>query len=156
MTLRDKDGERDKPAADLLRRALASRAGAPDSDIGPCPDPEILAAYMERSLDADEAARYNLHFSQCVRCREQLAAMVRSGEFSGAVDEKRARPLVAGQNWDWRWLAPATAMILFVAIVAVFRPTHYPAEQAPKLSVAMNEPAPLPAAPPENMIAKLG
>ena len=53
--------EEDKPAAELLRRSLASAAGATDD----CPDPEILAAYAERSLDADEASRWNLHFSQC-------------------------------------------------------------------------------------------
>jgi hypothetical protein len=102
MASRDKDRERDKPAADLLRRTLAAPAGASGSDIDACPDPEILAAYFERSLDADEIARCNLHFSQCARCREQLAAMVRSGEFAGAVDEKRARPPVVGWNWDWR------------------------------------------------------
>lgn len=156
MPLRDKDGGRDKPAADLLRRALASSAGGPGSDADACPDPEILAAYVERSLDADEAERYNLHFSQCARCREQLAALVRSGELAGAVDEKRARPSSAAWNWDWRWLAPATAMLLFVAVVAVFRPPHRPAEQTSQPLVAINQPAPPPAAPPADMIAKLG
>jgi hypothetical protein len=146
MPLKDKDAGRDKPAADLLRRALASPPGAPGSDRGACPDPEILAAYVERALDADEAARYNLHFSQCARCREQFAAMVRSGEFAGAADVRRARPSVAGWNWDWRWLAPATAMVLFVAVVALFRPPHHPAEQTSRPLVAMNQPAPPPAA----------
>jgi hypothetical protein len=156
MPLKDKDAGRDKPAADLLRRALASPPGAPGSDRGACPDPEILAAYVERALDADEAARYNLHFSQCARCREQLAAMVRSGEFAGAADVRRARPSVAGWNWDWRWLAPATAMVLFVAVVALFRPPHHPAEQTSRPLVAINQPTPAPAAPPADMIAKLG
>ena len=54
MPLRDKNRDQDKPAADLLRRNLASAAGAEDT----CPDPEILAAYSERSLDGDEIARY--------------------------------------------------------------------------------------------------
>src|SRR5580704_12177843 len=63
----------------VLRRSLASSPGAEEA----CPDPEILAAYSERSLDADETARFELHFSHCARCREQLAAMVRSGELVG-------------------------------------------------------------------------
>ncbi len=153
---RGKDRERDKPAADLLRRSLASAAGAPGSDIGACPDPEILAAYIDRSLDAEETARYELHFSQCTRCREQLAAMAHAAELAGAADEKRARTSGSAWNWDWRWLAPAVAALVFVAIVAVFRPPHYPAEKSPKPLVAMNQPAASQAAPPAEAIAKLG
>ena len=55
--------DQDKPAANLLRRSLASSPGVE----AVCPDPEILAAYLERSLDADETARFELHFSHCAR-----------------------------------------------------------------------------------------
>lgn len=146
MASRDKDREQDKPAADLLRRSLASPAGAPGLEIDPCPDPEILAAYFERSLDADETARYELHFSRCARCREMLAAMVHAGEPAGAAGEKRARSSSTAWIWDWRWLAPAAAALVFVVIVVVFRPSHRPPGQA---LVAMNQSAAPPAVPPE-------
>ncbi|MGA8767304.1 MAG: hypothetical protein WB559_09815, partial [Candidatus Acidiferrales bacterium] len=146
MAWRDKDREQDKPAADLLRRSLASPAGAPGLDVDPCPDPEILAAYFERSLDADETVRYELHFSRCARCREMLAAMVHAGEPAGAAGEKRARSSSTAWAWDWRWLAPAAAALVFVVIVVVFRPSHRPAGQA---LVAMNQSAAPPAVPPE-------
>jgi anti-sigma factor RsiW len=69
--------ENEKAMDGLLRRSLAHDSIA-SSD---CPDAEFLAAYFDQSLGADEAARYELHFSQCTRCREQLAAMARaSGE----------------------------------------------------------------------------
>jgi hypothetical protein len=69
--------ENEKAMDGLLRRSLAHDSIA-SSD---CPDAELLAAYFDQSLGADEAAGYELHFSQCTRCREQLAAMARaSGE----------------------------------------------------------------------------
>jgi hypothetical protein len=133
--------DQDRPATDLLRRSLASARGAED----PCPDPEILAAYSERSLDPDEAARYNLHFSECARCREQLAVLTRSGEFAGATEERRPRTPSAASIWDWRWLAPAAAALVFVAILVALPPARHPAKQP---LVAMNQPA----APPTNSV----
>ena len=58
----------------LLRRSLARDTTAARD----CPDAELLAAYFDQSLGADEAAEYELHFSTCTRCREQLAAMARA------------------------------------------------------------------------------
>ncbi len=58
----------------LLRRSLARDSAA----VGDCPDAELLAAYFDQALGADEAAGYELHFSICTRCREQLATMVRA------------------------------------------------------------------------------
>jgi hypothetical protein len=58
----------------LLRRSLAGDSAAARD----CPDAELLAAYFDQALGADEAARYELHFSTCTRCREQLAAIVRA------------------------------------------------------------------------------
>ena len=45
----------------LLRRSLARDSAA----AGDCPDAELLAAYFDQSLGADEAAGYELHFSTC-------------------------------------------------------------------------------------------
>ncbi len=136
MASPDKDRGEDKQPSELLRRSLASPSGAPGSEIGVCPDPEILAAYSERSLDEQEAARWNLHFSQCARCREQLVVLVRARDSAGKTEEKR--PRAPGMVWDWRWLAPAAAAIIFVIVVQVFRPPHRSGERA---LVAGSQPA---------------
>jgi len=151
MASRDKDREQDKPAADLLRRSLASPAGAPGLDVDPCPDPEILAAYSEHSLDADETARYELHFSQCARCREMLAAMVHAGELAGAAGEKRARSSSTAWIWDWRWLAPAAVALVLAADLVARRPSPpHSAGESSRPLVAMNQSA----APPADMTVK--
>src|SRR5271155_126797 len=132
--------EQDKPAAELLRRSLASAAGATDD----CPDPEILAAYSEHSLDADESARYELHFSQCARCRDQLAAMVLA-----AAPAPVPRAPRASWIWTWGWLglAPVTAALLIAAIFIARRPSlNHPAENAAHPLLAMSQPSPQPMA----------
>ncbi len=99
MALRDDD----KVMAGLLRRTLASSpksgaapsAGDTSGSCGDdCPPADLLAAYYEHLLDEDESARYELHFSQCALCREQLAAMARAEE----IDEKRLSPEQAGRG----------------------------------------------------------
>jgi hypothetical protein len=105
--------EEDKAMAGLLRRTLASdAAGAEGTD---CPAPEVLAAYFDRALDADETARYDLHFSQCSRCREQLAATVRAGD----VDEAK-KEAASGGSWlpRPRWLMPAAAAFAVLVLIA--------------------------------------
>jgi hypothetical protein len=105
--------EEDKAMTGLLRRTLASdAAGAAGKD---CLAPEVLAAYFDRALNAAETARYDLHFSQCSRCRGQLAAMARA-----AAGEKEA----ASAWWNWlhtpRWLMPtAAAFAVLVLIVGI-------------------------------------
>ena len=136
MASPDKNRDQEKQSAELLRRSLAAPAGAPGSEIDACPDPEVLAAYSERSLDPDEAARWNLHFSQCARCREQLVVLVRARDSAGKTEEKR--PRAPSMVWDWRWLAPAAAAIIFVIVVQVFRTPHRAGERA---LVAANQPA---------------
>jgi hypothetical protein len=105
----------DKAMAGLLRRSLASNSGANEAGAeGTCPGPDILAAYYERSLDRAEISRYELHFSQCARCRQQLATMARAEEKPGP---KPARQWL----WDWRWLGSAATVLLFVAVWAARR-----------------------------------
>src|SRR5579863_6076398 len=134
--------EQDKPSAELLRRSLATAARAEDA----CPEPEILAAYSEHTLAADETARYDLHFSSCPRCREQLAAMARASGLAGAAEKDRARTPGAAWFWDWRWLAPAAAALIIVAFFVARRPSQrQAAEDAAHPLVAMSQPTePLP------------
>jgi hypothetical protein len=131
--------EEDKAMAGLLRRSLAQDAGSGEG----CLEPEILAAYFDRALDAQETARYDLHVSRCSVCREQLAAMARAGEAPG---EKDAEKKHAGA-WDWLagpgWFVPAAAMLVALLVVAgiawrVGRP------MAPANQIAMSRPDALP------------
>src|SRR5580692_6803168 len=99
--------EDDKAMAGLLRRNLAQDAGSGED----CPESEILAAYFDHAFDAQETARYDLHFSRCAVCREQLAAMARAGGNDAA--ERKA----AGA-WDWpRWLVPAAAALVVLLVI---------------------------------------
>jgi hypothetical protein len=105
--------EDEKAIEGLLRRNLARSADS----VGVCPEPDILAAYFERSLDPDEIEHHEFHFSRCARCREQLAAMVRAAAPASVGDG--TSPAASPWAWlgDWRWLAvPAAAMLAFVII----------------------------------------
>ena len=96
----------------LIRRSLNTANAAAQN----CPDPEIVAAYYERSLDPKERARFETHLSSCARCREQLAVMVRA-------DEKPSPAVRHTWLWDWRWLAPAAAALLILTVWGVHRST---------------------------------
>jgi hypothetical protein len=110
--------ERDDAMAGLLKRSLAGEAGAADG----CPAPDALAAYFERSLDADETARVDLHLSQCGRCREQLAALGRAEEAAAPATATPPKAARASGIWDWRWLAPVAAVLILTAVWATRRP----------------------------------
>ena len=128
--------DQDKASAGLLRQSLGGPGDA-------CPEPEILAAYFERSLDAEETARYERHFSQCARCREQLAAMDRAAEsvLAGRSDARQAAPWA--WLWDWRVLAPVTALLILAAVWIVRQPAARKVAEikTPAPLVAMNQPS---------------
>jgi len=133
--------EEDKAMAGLLRRSLAQDAGPGSGEE--CPEPEILAAYFDRALDARETARYDLHFSRCSLCREQLAAMARAGDAPDAKDAEQKN----ADGWDWfaapRWLMPVTAaLVTLLAITGIA--LHMRKAVAPANEVAMRRPDALP------------
>jgi hypothetical protein len=109
--------DRDRVAAEMLRRSLAQDPG---SGLV-CPDAEIVAAYCECSLDPEETARFELHLSQCARCREQVAAMSRAGEI--AVSDEAESSRASSGIWGWRWLAPVAAVLILGAVWAIRRPS---------------------------------
>jgi hypothetical protein len=133
MASREQDNGPDKAIDGLLRRSLARTSRSKD-----CPAPDILAAYYDRTLDTDETARYDLHFSTCAHCRAQLAAMVRAGD--PEADKKEA------SGWGWLthrwWFVPAlaTAALALVVSVPLARKIYNP--PVPAQQVAMNAPAP--------------
>lgn len=104
----------------LLRRSLA-RDSTADGD---CPDAELLAAYFDQSLGADEVAGYELHFSTCPRCREQLAAMARASAEQIVQHDLELEPALAGAR-------PAQPIALDAAPI--------PAQAKPAPTVARSE-----------------
>lgn len=134
--------DRDRATSGLLRRSLARPAGAPGAE-GDCPAPDILAAYYERSLDAAEAARCDLHFSQCARCRDELATLARADESATARDESPQARAGWVWLWDWRWLAPAAAALAIVIVWVAQRPapTRIAEQEPPAPLVALSRPS---------------
>ncbi len=127
--------------------ALARRLGEALDRVAPrgtepCPDAELIAAYHERSLAAEEIAECEAHFAACSRCRKILAVLAASddtplaetevarlGELVAAAHTPRkAAPQVikpARPNlWDWRarWLAPALGVAAVLAVWFAVRP----------------------------------
>jgi len=113
----------------MLRRGLSSDSTPAAQG---CPQPDVLAAYYERSLSPAEIDQFDAHLATCARCRAQIAALVRSEP----PDEK---PLDAPATWlwNWRWLAPAAAAIAIVLIWVGIR-GHYKAIKEP-VNVAMTQ-----------------
>jgi hypothetical protein len=129
--------DRDDAMTGLLRRNLAAGADAGKD----CPAPDILAAYFENSLDPEETARYELHFSQCARCREQLAAVNRAGGLAGASNATTQRAPRAWL-WDWRLLAPAAAVLLFAVVWFVRQPLATRTPEPPLVAMSQPEKSP--------------
>src|SRR6202035_283043 len=69
---------------------------------------KLLAAYFDQALGADEAAGYELHFSTCPRCREQLAVMARASTGQMVQPDLALEPAVAAAR-------PVPAIALDVA-----------------------------------------
>lgn len=103
----------------ILRGAMSQ---TPNGVSPECPDPAILAAYYDRSVNAAERARLENHIADCARCQMQLAAIAHSDAV--ASDTLPARRLVTTMR-GWRIVIPAlaAAAALIVTILTV-RPGH--------------------------------
>jgi len=142
------DRDKEKAIAGLLARGLRqARPGgqAPEAEASAkvCPEPEVFAAYYDQSLAVSERERWESHFSTCVRCQAQLAALVRSEP--EAAKPIRERVIGLGWVWNWRWVAPAAAAAAAVALWIAIRPTP-PRVQPPPMQ-AEQEVAVAPAEP---------
>jgi hypothetical protein len=112
-----------------LARSLREKLDASGKN---CPDAALLAAYFDRALPPDEAARWEAHFSACARCQEQLAVLART-EPALAETSAAAEPGVFRRFWTARWLAPLATAAAAVALWVVVRPTP-PVPATPPLS----------------------
>jgi hypothetical protein len=134
--------EKDESRTRLREEALARRMGEALDRISPkgageCPDSELIAAYHERALQADEIAQWEGHFAGCSRCRKILAVLAASvdaplaetevarlGELvaataspASAATPRKAKQ-VRSNRFDWRvrWLAPALGVAAVLAM----------------------------------------
>ena len=141
MSEQRKDPQFEKPLAAeagtsrrerAIEHMLAQHADghAPDRE---CPDAEMIAAYMDHTLDDAETAQCEHHFAGCARCQDLLAALTVSEpveENAAAVSATaevapvHTRGAAVGDDFApaaprrpfWQWLVPlavATAALLF-------------------------------------------
>jgi len=112
-----------------------------------CPDAATLAAYFDRSLTAAEISQCELHFSACLRCQEQLAALARSEPALVATPAVEKKPMISWL-WDWRWMAPVgaavVALVFFVSYKTIYVPSGPP--RGEELMAKRKTATPVPAA----------
>lgn len=154
----------DKAMDGLLRRTLARDAARGAARDINCPEPDILAAYSEQSLDADETAHHELHFSTCPKCREQLAAIFRSlserdvpAEVEILAHAASPRAVISSaptaaapaamttapprsRTLYLRWAVPVAAVLILVAVVSRQRLAWVAHQPASETQVAMSRP----------------
>lgn len=158
------EGNNEKARAEAMDRLLAGtlrqteRAGGTD-----CPEPDILAAYSERTLSDREVRDWEKHFSQCSRCQQTLAALALSQAEAALAARERVAGAAATTSerrrrrktvWPtWRWLAPAAAVAAAAAIWIVGKPASLwkpaPTRMAQRQPSGLPASAP-PAAPPSS------
>lgn len=111
---------------DALDRLLTRSLRLHNAGGEVCPSAEDVAAYLERSLDAEEVRRIELHLSSCARCAETLATLVETEPVAS-----RPAPAEAWWSWRaWRWAVPATAMVVLgVWLASGLRESPTPATQ---------------------------
>jgi hypothetical protein len=94
-----------------------------------CPSAETMAAFAEHALDAGERARWEAHVSECARCQQVLAAMVRSADAAPAAPPRELD--ATRRRWLW-WVAPAglaaAAAVAWVVVRPVAPPVATPAQ----------------------------
>src|ERR1700674_1934935 len=139
------DSQKRHEARDRRREeTLARRVGdaldqLAHSDADECPDPELIAAYHEKSLQPDEIALWENHFAICARGRKilsvlaaaveaplseqevaQLGELVAAARAPARTSPPRAEPVRLG--WRVRWLAPALGVAAVLAVWFAMRP----------------------------------
>lgn len=124
---------------DRVLRAAARRART----VGVCPDPGMLASYLDNGLTSDERASVEAHAADCPYCQQHLSLL-------GAVSVERPDPeIAAARPWlvRWGWLVPVATAVLVVAVwtrtpAPVDAPAQFPQREAAPAVVPAPGPPP--------------
>jgi len=97
-----------------------------DPHTNGCPEPEVLAAYVDRGLSLSERARVDAHLAACPQCIALVAGAARtvaelSAHLPAEDDIAEATPLVTRRSVVGA-LAAAAAVIAVVAMPSLVRP----------------------------------
>ena len=119
-------------------RTLAQGLGRQPAPSDRCPDPEIIAAFWDRSLPSAERRTCEDHVSRCGRCQAQLATLVRT---SRLLEDDRSVIEPSALHWlvDWRWLAPLATAAAVLLAVWVVDPGSVTDQTAPAATDAQSE-----------------
>ena len=139
--------DRDESAIRQREAALARRLGEALDQLNPqsakaCPDAEVIAAYAEQALSADEVAQCEDHFAACRSCRNILKVLAAASDAPLAESEVASLgqrvsavrapveisagaaklPRSKAADWSTRWLAPAFGIAAVLTVWFVMRP----------------------------------
>jgi hypothetical protein len=137
---------RDTAFEGLLREVLRAEPNLPSQ---PCVELEVLAAWADGTLRAQDASLVEQHVSTCARCQAVSAALIRTP--AAAPGESVWR------RWRLAWLVPvATAAVTVAVWVAIPQRAGTPAEPVERATASVPEqsstvpssPAPLPSTTP--------
>ncbi len=97
-----------------------------DPHTNGCPEPEVLAAYVDRGLSLSERARVDVHLASCPQCIALVAGVARTVEELSALRPDvavtaEATPLMTRRSLAGA-LAAAAAVIAVLAAPALVRP----------------------------------
>ena len=96
------------------------------------PDPNLLGAFVEKSLTQDEQVRVLDHLSRCANCREIVSLTATQPGIAGAVSVAPAR--VGWLSWPvLRWGA-AVACVVVVGAAVTLRQQHESRQIEPTVS----------------------
>lgn len=132
------ESKRDDAIAKLASEKLRARAASPGAA---CPEAEILAAYVERTLAPKERTRWEEHFAACARCQESIAQLVRLSEADEPAGAQALRPARARRfpALRWAWAAP---MLLVLLVAGLWYTGEFKETIKPGSETAVQSPAP--------------
>lgn len=139
----DHSDPRDKIIARLAAQSL--RAG---TQVGSaCPDPELLAAYADRALSADETREWETHFSACPKCQKLLGLLAVSAQeappqqeaalqskspiaFSPPTTTRAGQSPARQSHWSKHLLVPVLGAAAVLTLWLALRPALTPTQTA--------------------------
>ncbi len=99
--------------SDPIDRLLVHALHRPTTAGDPCPDADVLGAYVGGHLDANERPILERHLSSCGRCTEHLALLLALEDAEPAAAPTTARKAA----WfRWTWAVPALVAVLVAAV----------------------------------------